>query len=219
MTASKYSYCLDGTQIDTNDPILSGRQIRSNAGLVPASDHVLIEIGDRTSRSIGLEEQIELQKGEVIELRSFRSDRVFSLTINERGFEWGADSISAADIRRYAAIPDDQDLLFDSKDDRVIPDNGMVTLKPKGVERFRSAPAATVCIIVNTRQKQVERGEITFAELASLAFPDAPYGQNTAFTVSFRKGGGGQPDGTLVEGEKIRVVKGMVFNVSATDKS
>ena len=219
MTAVTYSYEIDGTPVETDDPVLTGRDVRSQAGLAPASDHVLIEIGERSTRSIGLEERIDLREDRVPEMRSFLSDRVFSLTVNERGFEWGAEQISAIDIRRYGRIPDDHELILDSKGDRPIADDDIVRLKPKGVERVRSQPAETVCIIVNTRQKQVPRGRITFVALTALAFPDAPHGPDTAFTVSFRKGAGTQPEGTLVEGEDVRVQKGMVFNVSATDKS
>lgn len=59
-TVKHYEYCLDNQIITTNDSVINGRQIRANAGLNPASDYILIEIGNNTSRSIGLEEMIEL---------------------------------------------------------------------------------------------------------------------------------------------------------------
>jgi Multiubiquitin len=39
------------------------------------------------------------------------------------------------------------------------------------------------------------------------------------FTVTYRRGEGNKPEGTLVEGETVKVKEGMIFNVTATDKS
>lgn len=74
-------------------------------------------------------------------------------------------------------------------------------------------------IIVNAREKIVTAKELTFAEVVALAFPTAPYGANTAYTVAYRKGEGNKPEGTLVEGKSVKVKEGMIFNVTATDKS
>lgn len=74
-------------------------------------------------------------------------------------------------------------------------------------------------IIVNGREKTVTGKQLTFREVVSLAFPTAPYGDNTAYTVTYRKGHGNRPDGTLVEGQTVKLKNGMIFNVTATDKS
>lgn len=134
------TYKVDGNVIESKDAVLSGRQIRQAAGLMPASDHMLIMIGQGTSQSIGLDESVELQNDEPLYFVSFISDRVFTLTINERGFEWGAEEISAADLRKYGGIPADHELILDSKQDRPIEDGDVVRLKGKGVERIRSRP-------------------------------------------------------------------------------
>nr|WP_319387994.1 multiubiquitin domain-containing protein [uncultured Cohaesibacter sp.] len=214
-----FQYELDGKAIITPDSIVTGRGIRASAGLNPASEYILIELGNLTSRSIGLEEEVNLAEISSPIFRSFKGDRTFSFTINERGYEWGDEEISADDIRAIASIPDDQELILDSDRDRPIDDDDRVRLKSKGVERILSRPAEQICIIVNTRQKFVSPGRISFAQLVALAFPDLPIGPNTAFTVSYRKGRGDKPEGTLIEGESIKVKKGMVFNASATDKS
>ena len=39
------------------------------------------------------------------------------------------------------------------------------------------------------------------------------------FTVTYRRGRGDKPEGTLVEGGQVRAKNRMVFNVTATDKS
>ncbi len=214
-----FQYELDGQMVVTSDAILTGRDIRNHAGLHPASDHLLIEIGDATSRSIGLEEEIHLKGGEVTVLRSFRGDRVYSLLINERGFEWGAGEISASDIRRYARVPEDHELILDSDHDQPIEDSGIVCLKPAGVERILSRQPRQLCIIVNAREILVAPGTLSFWEIVRLAFPAAQQGPNICYTVSYRKGHGDHPEGTLIAGESVKLKKRMIFNVSETDKS
>lgn len=74
-------------------------------------------------------------------------------------------------------------------------------------------------IIVNAREKTVSGHELTFEQVVALAFPTAPYGANTAYTVVFRRGRGNKPDGTLVVGQSVQLKEGMIFDVTATDKS
>jgi hypothetical protein len=76
-----------------------------------------------------------------------------------------------------------------------------------------------ITIIVNGRQKVVTEKEMSFAEIIALAFDNPPTGPNIVFTVTYRRGHGNKPEGTLVEGETVKVKDGMIFNVTATDKS
>jgi len=77
----------------------------------------------------------------------------------------------------------------------------------------------TVTIIVNSREKVVPKGDISFEQLVALAFNPVPTGENIVFTITYRKGHGHKPEGTLTEGETVKVKEGMIFNVRATDKS
>lgn len=76
-----------------------------------------------------------------------------------------------------------------------------------------------VTIIVNGEQKTVPKEEMSFAELLALAFNPVPTGPNMVFTVTYRRGHSDKPEGTLIEGGSVKVKEGMVFNVTATDKS
>ena len=78
----------------------------------------------------------------------------------------------------------------------------------------------TVTIIVNGREKEVPKNDdLTFEELVALAFNPVPTGEFICFTITYRKGHGNKPEGTLAEGESVKAKKGMIFNVTATDKS
>jgi len=215
----QFHYTLDGSEVSTSDPILTGRDIRTNNGLNPASDYVLIQVGDVTTRSVGLEEEIDLRESSSSVFRSFENDRTYTFTVNERGFEWGEEVISAVDIRLIAQIDGEHDLILDSKGDQLIEDDDVVRLKGKGVERIISRPSETICIVVNTVDEYVSPGRLTFEQLAKLAFPDTEVTPNTEYTVSYRKGPRSNPTGSLLAGESIKLKKGMIFDVSETDKS
>jgi hypothetical protein len=76
-----------------------------------------------------------------------------------------------------------------------------------------------ITIVVNGREKTVTGKELSFAQLVALAFDTPPTGENIVFTITYRRGSGNKPEGSLVEGETVKIKKGMIFNVTATDKS
>jgi len=74
-------------------------------------------------------------------------------------------------------------------------------------------------IIVNGRQKVVTKDELSFAEVVALAFDNPPTGENIVITITYRRGHGNKPEGTLIEGESVKIKEGMIFDVTATNKS
>lgn len=78
-----------------------------------------------------------------------------------------------------------------------------------------------VTIIVNGRPKVVKDKDkmLSFREIVALAFDNPPTGDNIVFTITYRKGPRANPEGTLVEGGSVKIQDGMIFNVTATDKS
>lgn len=75
----------------------------------------------------------------------------------------------------------------------------------------------TTTIIVNTRKKEVEGKEVSYDQIVHLAFENPPTGEFIEITVAYRKGPG--RDGTLQPGETVKIKEGMIFDVTATDKS
>lgn len=77
-----------------------------------------------------------------------------------------------------------------------------------------------ITIIVNTREKTVSQKELTYSEIIALAYETPPTGADVMFTVTYRRGHGEKPEGTMVETDApLKLKKGMIINVSATDKS
>ena len=77
----------------------------------------------------------------------------------------------------------------------------------------------TVNIIVNGRDKVVEKEKITFEEVIILALGSYDPNPNIEYTVSYSKGNQHKPKGIMEKGESVMVKEGMIFNVTKTDKS
>ena len=95
----------------------------------------------------------------------------------------------------------------------------LIDLREPGIEKFKSIPTQQTTIIVNGREKKVTEKELSFSEIVHLAFDNPPTGEFICFTITYRNGDDCKPEGTLVEGETIKIKEGMIFNVTATDKS
>lgn len=77
----------------------------------------------------------------------------------------------------------------------------------------------TITIIVNGREKEVTGKEITYEQVVNLAFDNnPPVGEFIVITVTFSKGED-RKEGSLQPGDTVKIKDGMVFNVTATDKS
>jgi Multiubiquitin len=63
----------------------------------------------------------------------------------------------------------------------------------------------------------VAKDDISFAEVVALS--GLPSGPTVVFTVTYRRGQGSKPEGTLADGESVKVKDGMNLNVTRTDKS
>ena len=104
------------------------------------------------------------------------------------------------------------------KEDKPV-ENGPEVVHLKEDEHFHSGPPKTYTIYVNGEQKVVATKRVTFDEIAKLAYPVPPVGDNILYTVSYEDGPPANPQGSMKEGETVEVKNGMIFNVTATDKS
>lgn len=216
----RYVFNVNGTRVVTRDPVLTGREMLALAGLNPASEHILILLEAPGTRSIGLDEKVDLSEPGRETFRAFASDRSFAFTIDERGYEWGAPSIAEADLRLMSGTPETKDFVLERKGepDRPINEGDTVDLAERGTEHFRTE-LAQVIIIVNAEEKSVSGRRITFNEVVRLAFPSPPTGENILITVDYGHGPPANPKGSLKPGQSVKLKNRMVFDVTATDRS
>lgn len=74
-------------------------------------------------------------------------------------------------------------------------------------------------IVVNGREKEWDKNQISFEELVVLAFGSVINNPNRCYTVTYSSGNQSIPGGVMVAGNRINVKPKMIFNVTATDKS
>lgn len=103
----------------------------------------------------------------------------------------------------------------DDEDDLIPRDATIVDLKKN--DHFYSQK--TVTVIVNGEEKETSEIRLSFEEAIILAFGSVPVGPNIVITIVYRRGPSQNPKGTLTKGQSVKVKKGMVFDVTATDRS
>lgn len=74
-------------------------------------------------------------------------------------------------------------------------------------------------IIVNAEQHVVHQRHLTFEDVVRLAFADAVFSDDIVYTVTYKRGPHQNREGSLVAGETVLVINGMIFNAKRTDKS
>lgn len=83
----------------------------------------------------------------------------------------------------------------------------------------KGKPDKEFTIVVNGREKTVTATELGEDDLVALAYENPPTGELICFTITYRRGQGNKPEGTLDDGDTVKLKEGMIFNVTATDKS
>ena len=94
----KFVISVNDVQLQLAEPVLDGRRILEDAGFRPAADYVLIRLLLPGTRSVGLDEEVELRGDDRDAFRAFKSDRIFRFTIDDRGYQWGVAKITAAGV-------------------------------------------------------------------------------------------------------------------------
>jgi hypothetical protein len=74
-------------------------------------------------------------------------------------------------------------------------------------------------IFVNTRPHRVESDIVSYTEVVDIAFPGHPVNPNIYFEVTYKGAAGPKHDGSLLDGESVKVKDGTRFHVTQTDRS
>ena len=85
--------------------------------------------------------------------------------------------------------------------------------------RMNEHKKATSIIIDGTPHEWDEK-EISYEQVVDLAYDGSPpTGELVEITVGYHRGHGDKPEGDLEPGQTVKVKDGMVFDVTATDRS
>ncbi len=76
-----------------------------------------------------------------------------------------------------------------------------------------------ITIVVNGEPHEVEKGDMAYEEVVTLAFPDYPQHPERTYSITYKRGHGNKPTGILSPGSKVKVKDGMEFKVKHTGQS
>lgn len=200
----QFAITINGTHLEVDDPVESGRQLLTAGGFDPAGDHVLIRVLKRGSEAIGLDESVDLRRNGPFVFRAFHGDRTFNFTVDERGYAWGAPIILEEELRELVDLDEDKVFVLERKNqpDLDLPPGHELNLDKKGTEHLRTRKG-TVTVWIDDVEKQIPRGVYTTEQLLEVLGVEPGYVLDVV-----------NEHGQLIPlkpGETIRVKKGMRF--------
>jgi hypothetical protein len=205
-----------------SDPVPTGNQILQAAGIEAKIDYAVYQmLSDGMLEEIRPDETTDLRSSGVEKFLIFRTDRSFRFLLNDREFDWGSSRISGLTLKKLAGVePAPSDVWFDVRGgvNVLIEDRELFDLSAPGVERFYTRPKS-FAIVVNGRPKELHQNHLSFWDVVKLAYPDAGISQTTIYSVMYKRGPVHNPEGSMVDEQKVELKNGMLFNVTRTDKS
>ncbi|RSV41109.1 hypothetical protein CA234_09870 [Sphingomonas sp. ABOLE] len=216
---------VDTRRVDVSQEQVTVREILALCGAEPERRDALFRTDSGEARFVAPTGIIVCGPA-VPTFRLHRASQIRRLTVDRRAWEWGAASISTADICEIAGLPEGTELLQRMFDTFVIIDSDEIDLtqeetpqifsrRPQpGVETRSSVPA-----VVNGRPRNLPSRHVSFEDLVSAAFPRVPQAPSRLFTVTYRRGPPDHPEGSLVPSQRVAITSGTIFHVTATDKS
>ena len=200
---SKFLITVNDVKFHITEPILDGGQILDEAGFRPAADNVLIQLLLPGTRSVGLDEPVDLRRKGTEVFRAFKSDRIFRFTIDDQGYEWGVAKITEPELRQIAVVDGDETLVLELDGKATaLAANDIVELGDTGTERLRVVRFVTV-YLNDEVEKKIPSGAYTTEELIRVLGVEAGYLLNVLDEQ-------GKLD-PLQPGQTIQVQAGMKF--------
>ncbi len=166
---------VDDVHLEIAGPVLDGGRILDEARLLPAEDYVLIQLLFPGTRSVGLDETVDLRQEGSRAFRTFKSDRIFRFTVDDVGYEWGVAKIPEPELRRIAVVGRDGTLVLARNGKTIELDPGdILELGDTGTERLRVVEVVTVYLNTDI-EKKIPRGTYKTEELVHVLGVEAGY--------------------------------------------
>lgn len=138
---------IDQTVFTVDDPIITGQQLLDLAGKRPTDQYLVYQLLQNGQlEGIRPDEIVDLRKPEIEKFLTFESDHAFFFTLDGRKFEWPVSVISGRKLKDMAGVdPATYEVWQEVRgaDDLAIGDQELVSLEPKGTERFFTGKKTT----------------------------------------------------------------------------
>lgn len=212
---------LSFTSVVIDDPIVTGGQILESIEVRPAPGIMVFQVlSTGRLEEIDTNERVDLRHAGVEHFLVFLGDSSYRIVLNDQVLTWGGRQINGATLKALAGAPQDHDVweIVPGGRDILVGDKDYIDLTKPGVEHFVVKPFEAT-IIINAKPRVVHTRFLTYQQLVELAFPGSQHPPQTVYTIDYDHGPHDHPEGSVVDGQQIRVKEGMEFYVSVSDKS
>jgi hypothetical protein len=215
-TARHATIYIDGDACEIPAGRRTGAEIR--ALVSPPAAGLWLVVGDAQDREMSPDAVVTVVEG----MRFYTCENI-TIYLDSTPYRVPAGTVTEQQLRDLPTPPISEEFVLfhdipDALDRRLAPNEILEVADGARFFSVREHHSRDVTIIVNATRHTVPAGLISFEALAALAFP-VPPGPNPEYTVSYRGGDPRHPEGTVVEGQSVKVREGMIFNVTGTDKS
>lgn len=199
----KFFTTINDVMVKFSDATPTGERILDKTDLKPVNEYVLIQLMRHGTRSIGLDETVDLRGQGTEAFRAFKSDRIFRFTLNDHGFEWGVGNIPEPELRVIGHVSEDEVLVLerDEKDIDLKP-NDVLDLEHVGTERLHTEKRL-VTVFYENEPREIPRGTYSTEQLKEL------FGVQEGYVLEVINDEGQLTP--LKPGAKLRVKDGMKF--------
>jgi hypothetical protein len=199
----KFFTTVNDIVVKFSDATPKGERILDKAGFHPVSEYVLIQVMRRGTRSIGLDETVDLSKPGTEAFRAFKNDRIYRFTLDDHGYEWGAAKISEPELRVIGHVSDNEVLVLEreGKDVELKPDD-VLDLGHAGTEHLHTEKRL-ITVFFENEPREIPRGTYTTEQLKQL------FGVQEGYVLEVINEEGNLTP--LKPGAKLRVKDGMRF--------
>ncbi len=164
---------------------------------------MLIQLLRHSSRSIGLDETVDLGAAGTEEFRAFRSDRIFRFALNDRGYEWGVDKIPEAELRSVAHVRDNEVIVVERDGQDIDLKPGDVLDLGRGGTEHLHTEKRLVTVFFENKAREIARGVYTTEQLKEF------FGVQEGYVLEFINEEGQLTP--LKPQQNIRIKEGMKF--------
>jgi hypothetical protein len=146
-TSQTYKFSIDDHNQASEDPIITGQQLLDLAGKHPTDQRLVYQLLQNGQlEGIRPDETVDLRKPGIEKFLTFDTDRTFFFTLDGQKFEWLAPNITGRKLKDLAKVDSATYEVWQEvrgADDRAIQDTEIISLEPKGTERFFTGKKTT----------------------------------------------------------------------------
>ena len=209
---------IEGKEYEWDEQTITGTELKKIANLKPETELFLMVDDPWDDEPVLDETVVNLGRPEI---EKFLVKRELRFSVNGRPFKWHQQYIRGAQLRKLAAVPDEEDIFLqlDGNDEQIEEDQKVNLARP-GVEHFVSREVKfEVTIIVGGTPHLWKQKKISFKEVIILGYGEYIDRDTMVYTVAYEDGPRQNPEGSMTKEQTVFVKNKMIFHVTANDKS